>query len=82
MKTVGDRIVIEPLPVVNETAGGLLLQKSRQLPQKGTVIACGPDVVVCKAGDIVFYNKGAGASIIIEGKDYTYMRENDLFAIL
>jgi chaperonin GroES len=84
---LADRVVIEPAPAEEKTAGGIIIpDTAKEKPQRGTVVAVGPgkkdEPTTVKPGDSVLYGKYAGTEISIDGKDYLIMRESDLYAII
>ena len=87
VKPLSDRVVIEPKPAEEKTAGGLYIpDTAKEKPQAGKVIAVGPgtaDVKMeVKVGDQVLYGKYAGTEISIDGKDYLIMKQSDILAII
>ncbi|MCS7085084.1 MAG: co-chaperone GroES [Bacteroidia bacterium] len=87
IKPLADRVVVEPAPAEEKTAGGIIIpDTAKEKPQRGTVVAVGPgkkdEPTTVKPGDVVLYGKYAGTEISIDGKDYLIMRESDLYAIV
>ena len=87
IKPLADRVVIEPSPAEEKTAGGIIIAESaKEKPQRGTVVAAGPgkvdEPITVKVGDTVLYGKYAGTDISLEGKEYLIMRESDILAIV
>lgn len=84
---LGDRVIIEPSPAEEKTAGGIIIPDSaKEKPQRGTVIAVGPgkkdEPTTVKQGQTVLYGKYSGTEISVDGKDYLIMRETDIYAVL
>lgn len=84
---LGDRVIIEPSPAEEKTAGGIIIpDTAKEKPQRGTVIAVGPgkkdEPTTVKEGQTVLYGKYAGTEISVEGKDYLIMRETDIYAVI
>jgi chaperonin GroES len=80
-----DRVVVEPAPAEEKTAGGLIIpDTAKEKPQRGTVVAVGPgkkdEPTTLKVGDVVLYGKYSGTEIQIDGKDYMIMKETDVYA--
>ena len=81
----GDRVLVEPAPAEEKTAGGIIIpDTAKEKPQKGVVIAIGPgkkkdEPMTVKVGDHVLYGKYAGTEITMEGKEYLIMRQDDIF---
>ncbi|HPR57866.1 MAG TPA: co-chaperone GroES [Bacteroidales bacterium] len=87
IKPLADRVVIEPMPAEEKTAGGIIIpDTAKEKPQRGTVVAVGPgkkdEPLTVKEGDVVLYGKYAGTEININNKDYLIMRESDIVAII
>lgn len=87
VKPLADRVLIEPNPAEEKTAGGLFIpDTAKEKPLAGKVIAVGPgtaDVKMeVKTGDQVLYGKYAGTEINIDGKGYLIMKQGDILAII
>ena len=87
VKPLADRVLIEPNPAEEKTAGGLFIpDTAKEKPLAGKVIAVGPgtaDVKMeVKTGDQVLYGKYAGQEIQVDGVDYLIMKQNDILAII
>ena len=87
VKPLSDRVLIEPNPAEEKTAGGLFIpDTAKEKPLAGKVVAVGPGTaevtMEVKVGDQVLYGKYSGTEINIDGKDYLIMRQNDILAIV
>jgi len=87
IKPLADRVVIEPAPAEEKTAGGIIIpDTAKEKPLKGTVVAVGSgkkdEPMTVKVGDQVLYSKYAGTEITIDGKEYLIVRESDISAII
>ena len=92
LKPLADRVVVEPAPAEDKSAGGIILPDTAQeKPQQGTVVAAGPGKVsdagsliemTVKEGDKVLYGKYSGSEVAFDGTEYVIMRESDILAIL
>lgn len=87
IKPLSDRVLIEPKPAEEKTAGGLFIpETAKEKPLEGKVVAAGPGtkeiVMEVKVGDNVLYGKYAGTEISVDGKDYLIMRQSDILAII
>jgi chaperonin GroES len=87
IKPLADRVLVEPAPAEEKTAGGIIIpDTAKEKPQKGVVVAVGngkPDEpMTVKVGDSVLYGKYSGTELTLEGSDYLMMRESDLLAVL
>ena len=87
VKPLSDRVLIQPNPAEEKTAGGLIIpDTAKEKPLAGKVIAVGPGTsevkMEAKVGDEVLYGKYAGQEISIDGTDYLIMKQNDILAII
>lgn len=87
VKPLADRVLIEPNPAEEKTAGGLFIpDTAKEKPLAGKVIAVGPgtsDVKMeVKVGDQVLYGKYAGTELELEGEKYLIMRQSDVLAVV
>ena len=87
VKPLSDRVLIEPNPAEEKTAGGLFIpDTAKEKPLAGKVVAVGSGTaevtMEVKVGDQVLYGKYSGTEINIDGKDYLIMRQNDILAII
>jgi len=92
LKPLADRVVVEPAPAEDKSAGGIILPDTAQeKPQQGMVVATGPGKVsdsgnlvemTVKKGDKVLYGKYSGSEVTFDGTEYVIMRESDILAVL
>ena len=92
LKPLADRVVVEPAPAEDNSAGGIILPDTAQeKPQQGTVVAVGSAKIsdsgnlvemTVKKGDKVLYGKYSGSEVTFDGVDYVIMRESDILAVL
>ena len=87
VKPLSDRVLIEPSPAEEKTAGGIIIpDTAKEKPQRGQVVAVGSgkkdEPMTVKAGDTVLYGKFAGTEINIDGRDFLIMRESDIYAVI
>ena len=92
LKPLADRVVVEPAPAEDKSAGGIILPDTAQeKPQQGTVVAVGSGKVsdsgslvkmTVKKGDKVLYGQYSGSEVTFDGVDYVIMRESDILAVL
>ena len=92
VKTLSDRVVVEPAPAEDVSSGGIILPDTAQeKPQQGTIVAAGPGKVSdsgktvameVKKGDRILYGKYSGTEFSFEGTEYLIMRESDILAVL
>ena len=85
MKPIGKNIIIKTIDEEIKTSSGLLLssEDANQLRyKKGLIIKPGTDVQVLDEGDLVFYDKRSGYSMIINDQPYTIIQEKDVVVVL
>lgn len=86
-----DRVYSDPEPILDrilvmqgaaETfyAGTkfVIPESARQQPNKGVVVKVGPDVTVCKEGDLVTFSRFNAEPIDVDGETYQMMRQLDV----
>lgn len=83
IKPLGERIVVKPLEQEEKTEGGIYLPDtaSKDKPQRGEVIAVGPDFKGVKKGDKVIFAKYGGTEIKIGEEEYLILGVDDVLAI-
>jgi len=85
-------LLLEPFEAETKTSSGIYLPDSAdtEKPQKGKVLAVGPDEITdsgtkrvspAKVGDIVIYKKWGGSEVKINGKEYLFSKFDDILAI-
>ena len=91
IKPLSDNILIEPVEKEQKTPSGIVIpDTAKEKPQEGKVVAVGPGRMEkgkrvppqVKVGDRVLYKKWGGNEIKLEGKEYLFVKEEDLLAIL
>ena len=87
IKPLSDRVLIEPNPAQEKTAGGLYVpETAKEKPLAGKVVAVGPGTaeikMEVKVGDTVLYGKYAGTEVQHDGTDYIIMQQKDILAII
>lgn len=87
IQPLGERVLVEPAPAEEKTAGGIIIpDTAKEKPQRGTVVAVPAEnkenPITVKVGDSVLYGKYAGTEITIKDKDYLIMNESDILAIV
>jgi chaperonin GroES len=91
LKPTAGYILLEPQKAETTTASGIVLpDTSSEKPQMGTVLSVGPDEVTdggatkpapAKLGDVVVYKKWGGNEIKINGKEYIFVKFDDVLAV-
>lgn len=85
-------LLVEPYEAETKTTSGIYLpdNASGEKPQKGKVLAVGPEEILesgkvrkspVKAGDVVVYKKWGGSEVKIDGKEYLFAKFDDILAI-
>lgn len=87
VKPLSDRVLVEPKPAEEKTAGGLIIpETAKGKPLAGKVVAVGPGTseitMEVKPGDEVLYAYSAGTEVNVDGMDYLIMRQSDILAII
>lgn len=95
LKPTAGYLLIEPLEKEVKTSGGIYLpENAGEKPQKGKVVAVGASSCSdCKGGnccmvdspakidDVVLYKKWGGNEVKIDGKEYLFVKFEDVLAI-
>lgn len=82
---IGDRLLIDPIPVDEISAGGIILpDTARTTPDKGTILAAGEDVKSdkLKEGTVVLFRKNSGSSITYDSKEYIILSVKEVIGII
>ena len=92
LKPIGDRVILQRLGSAEKTKSGLYLPDSAQeKPQEGKVIAVGSGrtlksgksvPLTVKPGDKVIFGKYSGSEIKVDDKEYVFLSEDDILAIV
>lgn len=88
LKPLGDRLVIRRLEDATLSPSGLLHipdSAQKELPQRGRVVAYGPDVSdegLRTIGASLFFGKYSGVDVTVDGAKYIVMREEDVLAVV
>lgn len=91
LKPTAGYLLIEPLEKEVKTASGIYLpDNAGEKPQKGKILAVGPAEITekgakrpspVKVGDVVVYKKWGGNEVKIEGKEYLFVKFEDILAV-
>ncbi|HKB88147.1 MAG TPA: co-chaperone GroES [Patescibacteria group bacterium] len=90
LKPTAGYLLIEPLEKETKTASGIYLpDNAGEKPQKGKVLATGGALLSdghkieapAKVNDTVLYKKWGGNEVKIEGKEYLFVKFEDVLAV-
>lgn len=91
LKPTAGYLLVEPLEKEAKTAGGIYLPDSAgEKPQKGKILAVGSAEITekgakrpspVKVGNVVIYKKWGGNEVKIEGKEYLFVKFEDIMAV-
>lgn len=87
LKTVLNKVVVEPVEAEEKTASGIIIPDSaKEKPQKGIIISTGKgkadEPMELKAGDTVLFGKYSGTEVHIDDKKYLVMNQSDILVVL
>jgi chaperonin GroES len=92
LKPTAGYLVLEPVEAQTKTDSGIYLPESaEEKPQKGTVVAIGPDEITekgtkrtspAKVGDVVIYKKWGGNEVKIDEVEYLFAKFEDILAVV
>jgi chaperonin GroES len=93
IKPTSGYVLIEPEEQAKQTSSGIYLPDSAtgDKPQQGKVLATGKDEVTDKGekkacpaqrGDKVIYKKWGGNEVKIDGKEYLFVKFEDILAVI
>ena len=90
VKPAAGYLLIEPVGAQTKTDSGIYLPESAdEKPQKGKVLAVGPDEITeqgtkrpspAKVGDVVIYKKWGGNEVKINSVEYLFAKFEDILA--
>jgi chaperonin GroES len=92
IKPLNDRILVARVEEEQKSAGGIIIpDTAKEKPQEGKVVEAGPGklddngkriALQVKKGDRILFSKYAGNDVKIDGKEYIFMREDDILCVL
>ena len=85
MKAINKYIIIKTIEQEVKTSSGLLLSAhdvEEFRYKKGKVTMPGTEVKDIKKGDLIYYDKMAGYTIILEEQQHTIILERDVVVVL
>lgn len=84
-KPINKYIVIKKVDEELRSGSGLILSQedaSNFRYAKASVVRVGSNVDVINDGDLIYYDKSAGHTMLIEDEPYTIIREADVVVVL
>ncbi len=83
IKPLFDNVLVKPLEAEQKTASGIVLPDSaKEKPQKGEIMAVGPNATAVKVGDNVLYKKWGGNEVKVDAEEWMILEEKDVMAIV
>tara|TARA_R110002051_G_scaffold12584_2_gene43560 strand:- start:227 stop:484 length:258 start_codon:yes stop_codon:yes gene_type:complete len=85
MKPIGKNLLIKIIEEEIKTSSGLLLSSddaSQLRYKKGIVIKSGTEVSTIDEGGLIFFDKRAGFTLIINDEPFTVIQEKDVVVVL
>ena len=85
MQPIGKYIAVKPIDEEIKTKSGLLLSAQDADDfryKKGKVIKPGSDVKVIKADDLIYYDKSAGHSMLVNNESMTIIEERNVVIVI
>ncbi len=92
LQPIADHVIVERIGGAEKTKSGLYVPDAAQeRPQEGKVVAVGSGKTVkggkriapaVKPGDRILFGKYSGSEIKVEGKEYLFLNEDDILAII
>lgn len=85
MQPLGKYIVINQIDEQSKTDYGLIMSgadASKMRYKKAEIVKVGTDVQSINDGDVVYYDKNAGYSMMIGDQTYTVIMERDVIVVI
>lgn len=87
LKTVLNKVIVEPVEAEVKTASGIFIPDSAQeKPQKGVIVAVGAgkndEPMEVNVGDTILFGKYAGTEVHVDDKKYLVMAQSEILVIL
>jgi len=85
MKAINKYIIIEKILEQMRTDSGLILSgedANEFRYNKGVVVNPGTNVDTVKEGDVIYYDKSSGHTMVIQDKKFTIILERDVVVVL
>ena len=85
MRAIGKHIVIKTIEEKVTTKSGLLLSSEDMSDlryKKGKVVHPGTELTIIKSGDVLYYDKRSGHTMMIDNEPYGIIQEKDVVVVL
>ena len=85
MQPIGKYIAVKPIDEEIKTKSGLLLSAQDADDfryKKGKVIKTGSDVTVIQENDLIYYDKSAGHSMLVNNESMTIIEERNVVIVI
>jgi len=85
VQPIGDRVLVKVEEGEEKSSGGIFIpQTAQEKTQVGVIEAIGDDdeVITVKKGQKIMYDKYAGTSVTIEGKEFLLVKMQDILAVI
>lgn len=80
---IGKRVLIDPLPAADQSAGGILMPEQWKQPSnQGRVVAVGKGVELLQPGDTVFYSWINGREVEHEGRILRLLHVEEILGLI
>lgn len=81
---LGDRVLVAPAPEKDKLGSIIVPMGSRHRPDRGEVLATGPEAKHLAEGDRVLFHKGAGVEVCVNNREepLLIMRQGDVYSKL
>ena len=83
MKAVNNYIIITKIKEELKTDYGFIIQDNKNEIRylKGKVVNCGEKTECINPEDVIYYDRRAGNDIVLEGKSYTVIKQQDVIIV-
>ena len=85
MKAIGKNIIIRTIEEEVRTASGLMLSAEDTNSfryKKGEVVVPGTEVSAIASGDVIYYDKSHGFTMVIHDEQFTIIQEGDVVVVV
>jgi len=84
MKAINDYVIVNPIKEEPKSVGGFIITENttkdiRYL--KGSIVSCGNFTEGISESNIIYYDKHAGHSVIVDGAQYLVIRQRDIVLV-